>query len=380
MAWDGGRRRLRGREDLAHPRVEGASLGEGARRRRLLAHPAAPDDVRARLVGRRARDGVDEGEGLEREPDARELFPECLEATDLVTHHRRALEVERVTRRLHLGAQRREGGVVRPLEELLGGAKAREILVLAHRTDAGAKALADLVPDAARGARRQRQEVGLVREEHRLVEPAVAKAEHVVQFAQRVLELDGATEGAVVRAGLVGPGAPDDVEAGRRAARDSHERVVSRVPLHRNVVPRTELLDESQLPQQRRELVRQRFPLECRRFAEDPRALVLGVPCAEVAQESGAERLRFPDVDHLPVRGGHSVDAGHVARVVLDQREHVVDPHLDVLGRRDRPPATTARAHRWHSRSGHQTVWRPASACEDARAAPQRRQGSPARP
>src|SRR5688500_16446348 len=86
------------------------------------------------------------------------------------------------------------------------------------------------------------------------------------------------------------------------------------VALHRDVEPRTQLLDELQLAQQRRELARRVFPVDRVRLAENARSFFFRVRAPEVAHEARTNALRLADVEHLAVAGEHPVDARPVLR------------------------------------------------------------------
>ena len=132
------------------------------------------------------------------------------------------------------------------------------------------------MPDAARRAREDLEELRLIGEVHRLVEPAVAQAERVVELAHRLADALRAVERAVVDLRVVAAGAAHDEQLRRRPARELDEGEVPRVALHRHVEARAEALDQAQLLEQRGELARRVLPLDARRLAHDARALLLG--------------------------------------------------------------------------------------------------------
>jgi hypothetical protein len=144
-----------------------------AGRTELFADAPAPDDI-GPVFAAKAGHGVDEREGIDREPEARELLAQRFESRDLVAELRRALELQSLARVLHRGAQRVDGGVMCAFEELSRQRESRVVLCLGRAGDARPEAPSDFMPDAPRGSRRREWHLGLVGEIHLHVEPAVA--------------------------------------------------------------------------------------------------------------------------------------------------------------------------------------------------------------
>ena len=99
--------------------------------------------------------------------------------------------------------------------------RARELhalVVLLRRAtaDARAEALLHLEADAARGARKDAEQLGLIGEVHRLVGRAIAQAEHVVQLAHGLADALRALKRTVVDRRVVVARSADDDELGRR--------------------------------------------------------------------------------------------------------------------------------------------------------------------
>ena len=144
--------------------------------------------------------------------------------------------------------------------------------------------------DAARRAREDLEELGLIREVHGLIEPTVTKAEGVVELAHRLAHSLRAVKRAVVDLRIVGARAAHHGELRCHAASELDEGEVSRVALHRHVEAWTEPLDQPQLLEQRGEFARRVIPLDAVRLADDARSLLVR-SAAEVAEQSGAQPL-----------------------------------------------------------------------------------------
>jgi hypothetical protein len=101
------------------------------------------------------------------------------------------------------------------------------------------------VPDAAGRAREDLEELRLIGEVHRLLEPAVAEAERIIQLAHRLADALRAVEGTVVDLRVVPARTADDEQLRGGSACELDEGEVPRVSLHRHIEARAEALDEA---------------------------------------------------------------------------------------------------------------------------------------
>src|SRR5439155_1013979 len=116
--------------------------------------------------------GIDERQRLDGEAEPDELLAQSLESVELVTQHGGPLEVELVARLLHVRAEQLHRRIVGAVEEC---AHQRDPLIVLPRrtsTDAWAEALPDLVADASWRAREDLEQLWLIGEVHRLIDPA----------------------------------------------------------------------------------------------------------------------------------------------------------------------------------------------------------------
>ncbi len=295
------------------------------------------------------------------------------------------LVLQAVARVLHFSRERRQRAVVGPLEKCAGERDPGAVLALGACADAGTEAFLDFMADTAGGSQRRREDLDLVAEADGRVERAIAQAQCVVQFPQRFADSHRAQERSVVGPTIVTAGAADDRELGRRAPRHLDERVIVGVALHRDVESRAELLDEPQLLHERVELVGRVVPGDAVRLPQDPGALVLRVRAAEIAEQARSHPFGLADVNDFAAGRHHAIHTGAVGGT----RPHRVAHHLHLLirrrGRAERippggfpSPRHVRYAYRWQW--AQNTVARPSTACVPMRRAPQRRQGSPARP
>jgi len=140
----------------------------------------------------------------------RYLEPQSFESLHLVAQARRALELETLARGQHLVAQRVHRTVVRAVEE--AAHQPHTLVVLGRRASADTRpeTFLDLVANAARRARIDVKELRLIGEVHRLIEPAITKAECVVELAHRFADAVCTVERTVVDLRILSTRAADD--------------------------------------------------------------------------------------------------------------------------------------------------------------------------
>ena len=215
--------------------------------------------------------------------------------------------------------------VVDAVEKCAREREAFVVLLHGASTYARPQALLDLEPDAPRCARKEFEQLRLIREVHPLIRRAIAQAEHVVQLANGFAHAHRAHEGAVIDRRVVLTGTAHDDELGRRTFGDFDEAVISRVALHGDVETRPEALDQPELLEQSRELARHVLPLDTFGVPYDARPFVFGKRAAEITEQPCPHALRFPDVHHLAIARDHSVHAWLVGGVLTHVRSHRVD-------------------------------------------------------
>jgi hypothetical protein len=147
------------------------------------------------------------------------------------------------------------------------------------------------VANAAWGAGIEVKELRLIGEVHRLVEPAIAEAECVIQFADCLADPLRAVEWPVVDLRVVRTGPTHNQQLRRGTPGELDEGEVARVTLHGHVEPWSIALDQPKLLEQRRELAGRVVPFDAIRFAHDARALVRGKLAAEVREQSRTQLL-----------------------------------------------------------------------------------------
>src|SRR6185437_14847647 len=187
--------------DVAGESRELLALGFAPGRLALGAHAAAPNEIDA-VVMSVAGHGVHERQCFHRAAKVKELLLERLEPEELVAQRCRPLELHPAARGLHVAAQRRNGCIVRAIQKGTSQVEPLGVLVLRARGHARTQALAHLVADAARRARKL-EELLLVGEMHAPVVRAVAQTKNVIELAHGLANALRTVEWAVIRGGGV---------------------------------------------------------------------------------------------------------------------------------------------------------------------------------
>jgi hypothetical protein len=163
------------REDLFDQLLAPRSISGRLRGVHLASHTATSNEVQpvgTILSGHR----INEGERLDSKAKAKKLFLECLETMELVAQRRGALELQTITRTLHVGSERLDRAIVRAIEEGAGELHALMVLLRGATADARAEALLHLEANAAGGSWKDAEQLRLIGIVHGLVVGAVAQA------------------------------------------------------------------------------------------------------------------------------------------------------------------------------------------------------------
>jgi len=168
--------------DVGNGTFEGRFVVRRARRRALVAHAAAPDEIHA-VVACMTGHRVHEAQRFDAEAQPEKLHAQLCQTLHLVAQRRRPLELEARAARFHLAPQCIERRVIGAVEKCAREREAFVVLPLGAPADTRAQALVNLEADASRRAR-DLKELALIGEVHRPLERAVAEAERVVELAQ----------------------------------------------------------------------------------------------------------------------------------------------------------------------------------------------------
>ena len=277
-------------EHLRRELAKGRALLRRFRGGHFGAHGATPYEVDPLLLTG-SHSVVAEGEAIHVGVKVLDPFVQPAHQRQPIANDRRALERELFSRGVHGRFERTDRGVAPAVEKGAHGHRRVAIRLRGARTDARTGAGAELVSQTAGGAgtagaalwtrggivvepERAAAARGAAGDTHHVIVHAVAQAGAFGQRPHRLAQLRHPTERPEQRdrAGIVGTGYHAQSRHPATGERDIGARPL--VLHHHRVEVRTILLDEPQFAQQRAELGVGVLPLDLKRVAQNPGALV----------------------------------------------------------------------------------------------------------